>query len=110
MNNTNGATIMDNETVKREIDQLYDKLNEMNEKFDKVLYALIGNELTKDGGIISRVISLEEKLKIAEAELRELKNTAAQNAKHLKWLWGVGGGAATVLTSSIIEILKNKFK
>jgi len=96
---------MDNETVKREIEQFNTKLSEMNAKFDRVYYALVGNDLAQDGGIIGRVVVLEKEIEIANEQIEKLKADAAKNAQQVKILWSVGGAAVMLIAKALMDYL-----
>lgn len=51
-----------NNKFEKEIKTLSDQYNSIDRKLEKVMIVLVGEDLSREGGFVSRVISLEEKV------------------------------------------------
>lgn len=62
-----------NMTTNKRLWHLEEQLKSMDSKISKVFDALVGNDLTKQGGLVKQVIILEERIKMLEKDLDKEK-------------------------------------
>lgn len=72
------------DTLSDEIEVLKDGIANLTLKFDKVYYAITGNELDGNRGIVYRLNATEEKANKLEKDMDRIKWTVIG--------WGVGAG------------------
>lgn len=60
-------------TTNKRLSHLEEQLKSMDKKLSTVVEALVGNDLTKQGGVIAHMAVLEERIKILEANLEKEK-------------------------------------
>lgn len=72
------------DTLSDEIEVLKDGITNLTLKFDKVYYAITGNELDGNRGIVYRLNATEEKANKLEKDMDRIKWTVIG--------WGVGAG------------------
>lgn len=68
--------------------RLYDleeKMNSIDNKLTQVIEAIMGNPLTKAGGVVNSIETLENKIKALEAKVEEQENFK----KKLTWTVGL---------------------
>lgn len=99
---------------------------DMSAKVDKMYYALMGNELSKDGGLVQRIIELEgdnaklevklnlvkeeleNKIEELEKEVEEVKVGKAKSEIYLRIIYGLVGVASTAVIGAIVNYIFNK--
>lgn len=62
-----------NLTTNKRLSHLEEQLRSMDNKLSKVVDALVGNDLTKQGGVVAQIAVLEEKIKMLEKDLDKEK-------------------------------------
>lgn len=70
-------------------------------KLDLIYCALVGSELTKDGGLIKDVQDMKKEFKI-------FRDRAIKSAVYVKVLWLCAGVAGTGIFTIIVEHLSKK--
>lgn len=60
-------------TTNKRLSHLEEQLKSMDQKLSKVVDALVGNDLTKQGGVIAHMAVLEERIKMLEQNLEKEK-------------------------------------
>ncbi|HEY4207971.1 MAG TPA: hypothetical protein VGM31_14205 [Puia sp.] len=80
---------------------------EMKNKVDKMYYALLGNELTEDGGLIRRVGESEKEIALLHDRIDQLERKNIKGELYLNWLWGLAG---FVLSSGFSALIYHLFK
>jgi len=85
-------------TMETKLNEVEDKIDSIDEKLNQVIEALVGNKITKNGGIVDDVKYLEDRV----AKHDEI-------AKRLRWSWAIILGI-TAIVSFIIEVLVQYFK
>lgn len=63
----------DSMTTNTRLSHLEKQLNSMDQKLSKVVDALVGNDLTKQGGVIAQIAILEERIRVLEEDLEKEK-------------------------------------
>lgn len=89
------------------IQDLKKQVSQLATKVDDVHYALIGNSMTKDGGLIQRVIDCEKEQGAIHEKLDRLERKNIKGELYLKWMWGLGSALGM---SVFLEILHYAFK
>lgn len=85
------------------------QLSEQSIKIEKMLIALLGSDLTQDGGLVRRINELEqEKDRLCE-ELEDIKARSSKLEFHQKIMWGVGGFSLAAIVSQLISIIFKAF-
>lgn len=82
-----------------------DRLSKMEGKQDKMFFALMGNELSQDGGLIQRIKDLEEENIGLRDDLETIEKAHAKSDTHLKLLLVVIGSALTLIGKYVIDVI-----
>jgi len=91
-----------------DIRQMKKDISDFGQKLDTIYYALVGNELAQDGGLIRRVADLEMQ-KAALAERVDILEKAALKASvRLHIIWGLGGAILAIVFSVIVDHVLKK--
>lgn len=94
--------------LKVEMGNLKEQMDGVSNKVDEIYYALLGNTLTKDGGLIGRVIQLETDKKVLEKRVEVLESEKKQSDIYVKILWAAGGVVCTMLLTLLLNYLFKK--
>ncbi|HET6255873.1 MAG TPA: hypothetical protein VFE32_17480 [Puia sp.] len=73
------------------------------QKLDNIHYALVGNELARDGGLIQRVIDLEKQKENLEERVDRIEKTAIKSNTQVKLMWSMAGGTIALIFTYIVE-------
>lgn len=83
--------------------EINERLGCLEKKIDNIMVALMGSELTKDGGLIGRVHDIEVKFDLKVKSDEQFRN----NLVRLFWFaFGIGCGSG-VLSTYLFTILKH---
>lgn len=95
-----------------EMEELYKRINKfeenqakMNENLETVVEALIGNKLTKAGGMIKELQKTNERLDNLDADIRELKKFKDRIVWTVMGLLTLGSALSWIF-SKVIESIK----
>ena len=102
-----------------QIEEIRKELQKVQTKMDDIHSALIGNPITKDGGLVYRVIEGEVQIerlndRINEVEEKqnnrmiELEKDKAKQGIYIGIIWACGGGLVSTIAISIINHYINK--
>jgi hypothetical protein len=80
------------------IQLLQTDMKDMKGKVDKMYFALMGNELARDGGLVGRI----EKV---EATVEKLEKAALKFAIHQRIMWSCLGAAAGIVFTYIVQTI-----
>lgn len=98
-----GTMQTDIHAVKLELATMGSGVNEMAVKVDKLYIALIGSDLTKDGGLVGRISELEKQNETLENEIQEIKKKAAKSDMYLHIIWGLVGSIGTAVLAYVMR-------
>jgi hypothetical protein len=108
------ATVMSPEektqfvSMQKDIHDIKKKVDGMGGNLEKVLGALMGNDLAKDGGLIARITELEEQNEEILKELETIKSDRAKTEWYLKLLWTASGFIAAAIFQFILDHILKK--
>lgn len=75
----------------------------MRKQLDELHAALVGNSITKDGGLVERMRLLEARQDEQEALIAKLEKALTKVAIYMKLVWASAGSVATAIFSLIIK-------
>lgn len=82
-------------------------MRRMERKVDKLFVALLGSELTRDGGLVKRVEEGEKELdgvrEMLTTRLQKVELTNKKIAAYVKILWFLAGTIATAMFVIVIK-------
>lgn len=82
---------------------IQDRLECLEKKIDSIMFALMGSELTKDGGLIGRVNDIEVKFDMKVKSDEAFRNSLVR----LFWFaFGIGCGSG-IISTYLFSILKH---
>lgn len=80
----------------------------IKQKVEEISTALLGSNLTKDGGLIKRIVELEIKSDLLEEKIEvQTKKTTAMEI-YQKIMWSCAGGAAVMLAKFLFDLILKK--
>lgn len=77
-------------------------MHEVKHKVSLMYYALVGNEMTADGGLIKRVRDVESTQEKHKTRMDDFDNQLIKMKLYEKLLWLAGGGLAAAVLNFII--------
>lgn len=100
---TNESTSM--EIMRQEVSEVKRDLSEMKNKVNEMYHSLIGNTLAKDGGIIKRLQTVEEKHEELTDRVEDLEKKNDKLEVYQKILWAAGGFVASSLFVYVLQLI-----
>lgn len=92
----------DSMTTNNRLSHLENQLNSIDKKLSTVVEALVGNDLTKQGGVIAQIAVLETRVRALEMDLEKEKEFRK------KLVYGLAG--ITVLITAVTYVFTNWIK
>lgn len=88
------------------ITQLQTDIKDMKGKVDTMFFALMGNEIAKDGGLVGRIETLETVHEKIDERMTKIETTHTKLEVYQKVMWVFAGGFGSFLISFVIELIK----
>jgi hypothetical protein len=92
----------------KQIIWLKEKVMTIETKMDKIYYALVGNELSQDGGMIQGYRDTREDVKTIKSVLEKMKERAIKSSLQVNILWLCAGGLGMAIVSIITDHIFKK--
>ena len=90
---------------KEKFTKMEQSVEEIKQDISVIKSALVGNELTKDSGLIGKVTTLQAEIDFLKSDLKVLQDDRTRNAVYIKQLSFVTGGLVTALIGGIIKLI-----
>jgi hypothetical protein len=87
------------------MEDIKEEIQNINKKVDKMYYALMGSEITKDGGLIARIVKSETSIDILKDEIELLKNRNTKFEVYQRIMWSSLGGVVSMVFAYVINLL-----
>lgn len=91
--------------VKRLFSAMSDKVDNTSDKVDQMYYALVGNELTKDGGMVKRQDKMETKIDELQTQITGLKGDMKQWGWKTRLMWSLVGTVGAGILSCAFQVI-----
>jgi hypothetical protein len=75
----------------------------MRKQLNEMYTAMVGNPITKDGGLVKRMADMEAAQDEQGGRLKKLETALVKVAIYMKLFWAATGSAATAIFSLIIK-------
>lgn len=95
--------------MQNDIKEIKEQFSDMREKVDKMYYALIGNELAQDGGLVQRIKDNEIEVVKMQKQIDALVKRHDRNALYLKIIWTMVGTIGTGACIGLFNLLSKLF-
>lgn len=96
------------EQMRNELRLLEKEFGEIKEILNEVHSAIIGNPLTKDGGIVARLLTAEQQLEKLEVRVNEADKKQIKYNVYTKLMWVLAGGIISIIFAYILELIFKK--
>lgn len=83
-------------------------IHSIKNKMDKILVALMGSDLSKDGGLVGRILDLEKNQESLEKEIAQIKKEKVKTELYVKVIWALIGAFGSGIFSYILTLLFKK--
>ena len=90
---------------KEKFTKMEQSVEEIKQDISVIKSALVGNELTKDSGLIGKVTTLQAEIDFLKSDLKVLQDERTRNSVYIKQLSFVTGGLVTALIGGLIKII-----
>jgi hypothetical protein len=90
---------------KEKFTKMEQSVEEIKQDISVIKSALVGNELTKDSGLIGRVTTLQAEIEFLKNDLKVLQDERTRNSVYIKQLSFVTGVLVTAFLAGVIKIL-----
>lgn len=90
--------------IQQDIHEIKNSMTSLKVKVELVYNSLVGNELTKDGGLINVIFNIKSDVKILEKKVEEIEKKESQKRLYVKIIWA----ALAVILTIVIERLMSK--
>ena len=89
----------------KRLTKMEQSVEEIKQDISVIKSALVGNELTKDSGLIGKVTTLQAEIDFLKSDLKVLQDDRTRNAVYIKQLSFVTGGLVTALIGGLIKVI-----
>lgn len=106
---TNNGQLMDHQEriefkkMQTDLQILYTDVKEMRKSTDRLLVALIGDDITKSGGIVQRLNDHDTELDKLKKEIEQMKKDAVKQELYVRTLWLAAGVIATAIFNVFLK-------
>lgn len=83
-------------------------IHSIKQRMEEISVALLGSNLTKDGGLVKRIAELEIKNRELEEKIDEHEKRTAKMEVYQKIMWSTIGGFVVLIAKLIFEIIIKK--
>lgn len=80
------------------------ELKKITAKVDKMYFALLGNELTRDGGLVGRINKLEEVTNKLDEDIEALTKKNLVMQVYQRIMWAAIGGTVGLVFSYVVQL------
>jgi hypothetical protein len=94
--------------MQTDIESIKISMTSMGNQVDKMYFALMGNEIAKDGGLVRRIEVLENDVHEIKDQLTGIQADASKSRWHVNVMWGASGAVAMALFSLLLSYLFKK--
>lgn len=95
----------DNIVTHKDIDELRKGIESVSQKVDQVHSALVGNDLSDDGGMVKRLKNCEDDVETLRNKIGTIEDGMIKSELYLKIIWALGGMVAASLFTYIVKIV-----
>lgn len=99
---------MEIEQMRNELRLLEKEFGEIKEILNEVHTAIIGNPLTKDGGMVARLITAEQQLEKLELRVNDAEKKQVKYNVYTRLMWLLSGGIISIIFAYILELIFKK--
>ena len=90
---------------KEKFTKMEQSVEEIKQDISVIKSALVGNELTKDSGLIGKVTTLQAEIDFLKSDLKVLQDERTRNSVYIKQLSFVTGVLVTAFIGRLIKIV-----
>lgn len=91
------------EQEKKDIHDIKNTLTRLNLRLEIVYNCLVGNEISKDGGLVADIYSIKSELGFIVKRVETMEKSERQRGVYVKIIWGVAGVAAALIANHFLK-------
>lgn len=83
-------------------------IQQIKEKVDKLFTALMGSEVTEDGGLVGRVKELEQENHSLHEKITQIENANTKSELYIKIIWALCGTIGSGIFFYVLNLIFKK--
>jgi outer membrane murein-binding lipoprotein Lpp len=91
--------------LKDKMDGLEKDMRDLSSKMGNLYIAILGSDITKDGGMVGRIIQLEAQVKTLESKVEEMETAKVKTELYVKIMWGMVGAFASGIFLYVLNLI-----
>lgn len=91
------------EQEKIDIHDIKNTLTRLSVRLEIVYNCLVGNEISKDGGIVADIFSLKSELVLVVKRVESMERNDKQRSVYVKIIWAVAAAVVTLIFNHYIK-------
>ena len=92
-----------NDKITEDIHTIKNSLTKLETRLYNLHTALTGSDISKDGGLIGRIIDSEKELAVLNQRVELVEKKESQRRLYVRILWGVAGALLMLLINQIFK-------
>jgi len=86
-----------------QMDEFKRQLEDVSSKVSMMFYALMGNDLTKDGGLIRRIDEIEHRLVETDKKILKIAQQQEKSRIYVNLIWAAAGATVIFIADKIFN-------
>lgn len=84
------------------------RMASMEEKMNKMYTALVGDDISRNGGLVARIVELERVVEAQDVEIKLLKESKVKTETYQKIMWSALGSTGAMIMAYIVNLVFHK--
>ena len=98
----------ENKILMNDVHAIKQEVTNLGLKVDKMYMALMGSDITNDGGLVGRIQILETESEALSKKIEEINAKSAKSDLHIKIIWGLVGAFGSGIFTYVLALLSKK--
>lgn len=89
--------------VEKDVHDIKNTLVKLNLRLEIVYNCLVGNEISKDGGLVADIYSIKSELGFIVKRVENMEKSEKQRSVYVKIMWTIGGALLMFFLSKFVH-------
>lgn len=94
---------MEDSQVNKDMYSIRDSLSKMSARLEVVYNCLVGNEISKDGGLIADISVIRGEMIVLVKRIESMEKSERQRNIYVKIIWAVGAALMAIIISHFLK-------